>query len=74
MRNVVCDLEENNLNMELFYMNEKQCRMALNEQTPQPALPDGYYFDEVRGQSILLRSAWEAVGSKCYSLVNHGYA
>lgn len=61
MRNVVCDLEENNLNMELFYMNEKQCRMALNEQTPQPALPDGYYFDEVDPiiEGELINSTWQ---------------
>ncbi|KAK5975574.1 hypothetical protein GCK32_001235 [Trichostrongylus colubriformis] len=61
MRNVVCDLEETNLNMELFYMNEKQCRLALNGKIPQPPLPDGYYFDEVDPilEGELINSTWQ---------------
>ncbi|KAK6031808.1 hypothetical protein OSTOST_02027 [Ostertagia ostertagi] len=62
MRNVVCDLEETNLSMELFYMNEKQCRLTMNEKIPLSPLPDGYYFDElVRLPSICVRHNGTAV-------------
>ncbi|KHJ97509.1 hypothetical protein OESDEN_02513 [Oesophagostomum dentatum] len=61
MKNVVCDLEEANLNLELFYMNEKQCRQALNFSQPEPSLPDGYYFDEVDPltEGELVNNTWQ---------------
>ncbi|EYB98256.1 hypothetical protein Y032_0132g1676 [Ancylostoma ceylanicum] len=61
MRNVVCDLEESNLNLELFYMDEKQCRRALNDSQPESRLPDGYYFDEVDPliEGDLINNTWQ---------------
>ncbi|VDL70918.1 unnamed protein product [Nippostrongylus brasiliensis] len=61
MRNVVCDLEESSLNLELFYMNEKQCRTALHDDATQSSLPDGYYFDDVNpiDEGELINSTWQ---------------
>ncbi|KAK6759360.1 hypothetical protein RB195_021134 [Necator americanus] len=64
MRNVVCDLKENNLNLELFYMGEKQCRLALNNNITESTLPDGYYFDEVDPltEGELINNTWQHAG------------
>ncbi|CAJ0610533.1 unnamed protein product [Cylicocyclus nassatus] len=61
MKNVVCDLEESNLNLELFYMDEKQCRQARNGKEPCLTLPEGYYFDEVDpfSEGELINNTWQ---------------